>query len=239
MRIDLGRLKIIFYGTRGLVDVQSKKHHNHTSILIKSPKTSVLLDRGEDNPPERPFGKVDFELCSHCHPDHILKLQKFVASEETKKRASKLYPKKTFNITRVFKSYIPFYLGDIKFLPIPVYHSLKCPMHAFIIKYGGFKIWIATDFLGFHKGDFKKYFKDIDLAIIDGSFIERTMIRKKDSKVFGHESIFRQIGRMQYQAKSFVITHLGTKAIRIGNKKLAQKIKEEFPTAKFLIANDE
>ena len=239
MKTYLGKLKITFYGTRGLVDVKSKSHHNHTSILIESPKTKVLLDRGEENPEKRPFKKVDFELCSHCHPDHILKLRSFIASEDTKRQARKYYPKLTFNIIRTFKSYVPFYLGDIKFLPIPVYHSLRCPMHAFIVKYDGFKVWIATDFLGFHKGDFKKYFKNIDLAIIDGSFIERTMIRKKGSKVFGHESIFRQIGRMQYQAKSFIITHLGTKAIKIGNKKLAQKIRKEFPTVKFEIANDE
>lgn len=244
MKVRINNLSLTFYGTKGLIEGYSKTHYFHTSILISSNKTKVLLDYGEKNQKNLEKIKPDYCLNSHSHKDHLpgFAEKEIICSKASYKTAYKNFPKLRFKFKKIFDYYKPFNLKDIKFIPIPVYHSLLAPMTAFIIQKEGTKIWIGTDFLSFRAGDFDKYFRDINVAVIDGSSIFRDLVRLKNvngrNVPYGHASIVRQLSKMRDRVKDeFIVTHCGSNIIETGDRLTLVALQKITPNVK--IADDE
>lgn len=245
MRVKINDLELTFFGTKGLIEESSKAHTFHTSILIKSNKVSILLDYGEKNQKNLEKIRPNFLLCSHSHPDHLSGFEgKYIICSRDLQRTAKInFPRLKFLFLKVFDYYKPFKLGDIRVYPIPVYHSIKAPMTAFIFQKGKTKIWIGTDFLGFKAGDFQKYFRDIDTAVIDGSSMFRDLIRFKEIGKrriqFGHLSIVKQLAKMRLNVnRGFIVTHCGKDIVKdLGDELALRSLRKITPN--IIIATDE
>jgi len=224
--------KVSFYGTKGLIEEEGPGHRFHTAILYEYKGKRLLVDYGEINQGNLSEIKPDYCLVSHSHPDHLLGLKDMsvIVSKETAKEIPNLY--KDFNIdTRAkYESYKTFNLGPFKITPIPVLHSIRAKMHVFIIQMGDKKVLQATDILGWHSGDKEKYVKKLDLAIIDGSSLTRTLARRKGKagEPYGHSSIANQLKNWYTvdNVKKIIITHLGKESLSYGDDVLLTKIKE-------------
>ncbi|MHA1329609.1 MAG: ATP-dependent DNA ligase [Candidatus Hodarchaeales archaeon] len=224
--------KITFFGTKGLVEEEGPGHRFHTAVLYEFKGKRLLIDYGEKNPGNLKEIKPDYILLSHSHPDHIGGLMDMpvIVSKDTAKEIPELYKDFNIDIRSQFESYKPFRLGPFKITPIPVLHSIRSKMHVFLIEMGDKKVLQATDILGWHKGDREKFVKDLDLAIIDGSSLERTLARKKGKagEPYGHASIFQQLKNwyLPENTKRVIITHLGKEPLALGDEELLRRVKE-------------
>jgi len=231
-RFNKAGYKLSFYGTKGLVEEEGPGHRFHTSVLYEFQGKKLLVDYGEINRGNIKELKPDYVLISHAHPDHIGGCSDLavVISKDTEKEIPELY--KDFNIdTRAkYESYKTFNLGPFKITPIPVLHSLRAKMHVFLIQMGDKKVLQATDILGWHSGDREKYVKDLDVAIIDGSSLTRTLARRKgkSGEPFGHASIINQLKNWYppEKVKRIIVTHLGKEPLSLGDDELLSKMKE-------------
>jgi len=242
-RFSKAGFKVSFFGSKGLVEEEGPGHRFHTSILYEYSGKRLLIDYGKENQNNIKEIKPDYILISHAHPDHIggcSDLSVFV-SEDTKKEIPNLY--KDFNIDcrTTFRSYKTFKLGPFKITPIPVLHSTRAKTHVFLIEMGDKRVLQATDILGWHSGDRKKYIRKLDLAIIDGSSLTRTLARRKgkDGEPYGHASLQVQLKNWYKpeEVKRIVVTHLGKETLSYGDEILLTKLRKltEIPLA---IAND-
>ncbi|MHA1226259.1 MAG: ATP-dependent DNA ligase [Candidatus Hodarchaeales archaeon] len=224
--------KVTFYGTKGLIEEEGPGHRFHTSILYEYKGKRLLVDYGKINQGNLEKIKPDYILVSHSHPDHLLGLKDMaiIVSKETEKEVPNLY--KDFNIDArtKYESYKTFNLGPFKITPIPVLHSIRAKMHVFLIEMGDKRVLQATDILGWHSGDREKYVKDLDLAIIDGSSLTRTLARRKGKKgePYGHSSLINQLKNwyLPGKVKRIVVTHLGKEPLSYGDDVLLTKIRE-------------
>jgi len=226
-------MRLKFLGTRGDVEESSRKHKYHSSLLVTHKGFKLLIDHGLISIPLRKI-KPDAIIVTHAHPDHFTWLKKdeeykgkIYVTRETK-RASKF--KKNFEVINIDKW---FKVGPFKILGYRVIHSLIAPAIGFKIK--GNKTFIYNPDLIVMKR--KSVLKGIDLYIGDGSTVTANLVRRKDSKLFGHTRIQTQVNWCKkYGIKEAIFTHFGKEPIRWGDKKLEKKFKQEEVNVK--IAHD-
>jgi len=223
---------ITFLGTRGYIEQYSQQHRYHTAILLRQDGYTVLIDFGEINRGALP--ECNDILISHCHPDHVcqeineVKGRVFMSTETHKRLDKEKYPVER----EVFKySGEELKIGPFSVRSFPVLHSTKCPMSVFKVGTARALVGIATDIVGFHTGDRKKFFEDLDIWICDGSSFSKPLVRraKEGGIPIGHASLVDQLKNWTKDAKEslrIIITHLGTEPLKMGDEKLAEAARE-------------
>jgi len=229
-RFSKSGYKLTFYGTKGLVKEEGLGHRFHTSILYEFQGKKLLVDYGKTNQGNLAKIKPDYILVSHSHPDSIGGLQdsSIIVSKEIVKEIPELYKDFNINAKAEYEPYKTFRLGSFKITPIPVLHSIRAKMHVFLIQMGNKKVLQATDILSWHSGDREKYVKGLDLAIIDGSSLTKTLTKGKSGESYGHSSVANQLKNWYSpkNVKRVIVTHLGKEPLSLGDNELLAKIKE-------------
>lgn len=224
-------MKITFLGTKGYIDISSKKHKMHSSILFTYKNCRVMVDCGESFLKKIKKISPDFIVLTHAHPDHAFGLKEgspcaVYATKETWNYLN--FPIKDKRIIQPGKK---IKIGPFIFEAFPLIHSLKCPAVGYKIQAGKIKIFFSPDVV--YIEDIEKAFKDILFYIGDGATIYRNMVRrsKLTRELFGHASIKTQLAWCKKQkVKKMIITHLGTDIVK--NEKKAMKIIEEIANEK-------
>lgn len=219
-------MNIKFLGTRGEIKESKPYHSKHSGILIDN---KIMLDLGEK---EFLKYKPKYIFITHLHPDHaffarngkIPKKTKIIAPEKPEEANIKKF-------TGIKK------LDSYKITAIPTIHSKKVKSQAYLIQkdkkilYTGDMIWIN-----------KKYhpkLKNLDLVIMEGSFIKKGGMIRRDKKgnIYGHQGIPNLIKLFEKFTDKIIITHLGSWFYK-NAKKSRKKVKKIPETAKVKIAYD-
>lgn len=212
-------IKLIFLGTKGEIEEQTKKHKYHSSFLLEYNNFRLLIDYGTLQ--KNSLRKINPKaiLITHAHPDH------YVWTKENLETDIPIYlTKQTYDYGKFkpknFKIITP--NKKIKFnkftiLPYSVMHSIKCPAI-------GFKIYIKNKSI-IYIGDVvdiiskNKILKNTDIYIGDGSSIKANLIRKRGNNFFGHAQISTQIKWCEKAGiKKIIFTHLGKETLRKENQ---------------------
>src|SRR5437763_4652869 len=130
-------MELKFVGTRGEIDVRTRRHRMHTSLLVSYRRAKVMIDCGLDW-----LGKFQrlhpaAIVLTHAHPDHAWGLRNGApcpvwASEATWKLIDK-YP---IADRRVVRAREPFEDFGLTFEAFPVEHSIRCPALGYRITAG-------------------------------------------------------------------------------------------------------
>lgn len=208
-------MKIIFLGTKGEIEEQSKKHMYHSSLLLAKNKFRLLIDYGTIHKYDLNKLKPNAILITHAHPDHYLWTKK-----ELETNIPIYLTKKTFGYGRFkpknSKIIIPnkkMRLGPFTILPYNVIHSIKCPAIGFKIFFGKKSLIYNPDLVDIENKN--RILKKVDYYIGDGSSIKANLVRIKNGKIFGHARIVTQINWCEKnRIKSIIFTHLGKETIR-------------------------
>ncbi len=219
---------ITFLGTRGYVDITSRRHKHHTSTMIMHHNKRIMIDCGQDWLKKIFRIKPDAIILTHSHPDHAAGLAygapcPVYATRQTW-HAIKDYLidpelRHTIKRTQSFK------LFGVIITPISVVHSLLAPAIAYRIE--------AQNHIVFYSGDIAympkraKQLKHVTLYIGDGSTLSTPLIRKKDDRIYGHTTIKTQLAWCRKSGvERAIFTHLGTPLIQADGRKLSATIKK-------------
>ena len=220
-------MKVTFLGTKGYIKIKSKSHYRHSSTLIQSGETTILIDWGKDW--ERwdkwPINKklerykIDGLFLSNWHPDHSWGLKEkwlnvdVYASEKT----WNFFEEKKFPVPS-FGTHILYYekevnIKDLKIVPFEVIHTNKYDSLGFKISDNEITIFVCTDIIYIVNRD--KALSGVNVYIGDGSTISTNMVRKdKNGKLFGHARIKTQASWLsKYGIKKMYITHVGSEIV--------------------------
>lgn len=221
-------MKIIFLGTRGYIDVRTKKHYRHTATLISYKGKRVLIDCGLDWLGKLDQIKPDAIVLTHAHPDHAWGLKKgapcpvYATRESWRVKELKKFPIKEKIIVPIQKKII---IEGITFEAFTEQHSLLCPGVGYRITAGNVTIYYSGDLISIDKRHLA--LKEVRLYIGDGATIVRPMVRRKGDKIFGHTTIRAQLGWCQKEhVPRAIITHCGTQIVADKSGKAEAKIKQ-------------
>lgn len=227
-------MRLTFLGTKGYIEESSPRHKLHPSILIEQNNFRLMIDHGMISR-KLTHDKPDTILITHAHPDTFKWLKededysgKIYVTRETKK-ASKF--EKNFQLLKL-NEWIK--IGPFKILPYRVVHSINAPTVGYKIKYKNKTIIYNSD-LVVPKN--KAVLNDVNLYIGDGSCFRANLVRKRDNKLFGHARMSTQRNWCKkYKIPKVIFTHLGKEPLRIGDKKLEEKLNSKEVSVK--IAHD-
>lgn len=219
-------MKIIFLGTRGYIDVRTKKHYRHTSTLICFKGKRVMIDCGLDWLNELDQIKPDAIILTHAHPDHAWGLKNGAPCPVYATRASwRVKELKKFPIKEkiTIRDRQEITICGITFEVFDEVHSLLCPGVGYRITAGKVTIYYAGDLISINQR--RAALKNAQLYIGDGATITRPMVRRKDNKLFGHTTIQAQLGWCKKENVSHaIITHCGTQIVSDRSGKATAKI---------------
>ncbi|NGX32213.1 MAG: Ribonuclease BN [Candidatus Anoxychlamydiales bacterium] len=222
-------MKLKFLGTRGYIEPKTRRHSNHTSLMVIQNKKKIMIDCGETFKNKLKKINPDHIVITHVHPDHAFGLKNgtncFVWATKTtwklidhfpidKKYRKIIYPRKKQKI------------ANVTFEAFEVMHSVKAPAVGYRITYNKKAFFYVPDVLWIEKR--KAAFKNIIFYIGDGATIQRNMVRKDKAtnKLYGHANIRQQLTWCKKEnVKKMIITHQGSDIVK--NEKKAKKIIEK------------
>ncbi len=206
-------MKITFLGTRGYIDIRSRRHFRHTSTMIEYRGKRIMIDCGIDWTQKVWKINPDAIVITHAHPDHAFGLQYGspcpVYGSKDSLALMKNYPLQKRHLMQPYKKVM---IQGIKFETYPVVHSLRAPAVGYRIRTPKVTIFCVHDLISID--DRKNALHDVSLYIGDGATVLRPLVRRKGNKIFGHTTVRAQLGWCQKEhVPRMIVTHCGTQIV--------------------------
>jgi phosphoribosyl 1,2-cyclic phosphodiesterase len=217
-------MTLTFLGTRGEIDVRTRRHRMHSSLLISYGGSDVMIDCGLDW-----LGKVHrlspaAIVLMHAHPDHAWGLKEGARCPvyATQKTWQTL---KNCRIERpqLIDERVPAKICEITFEAFPVGHSIRAPAVGYRVSVDGASVFYSPDVVIIHAR--AEALKSIRIYIGDGATISRSLVRKRGEVLIGHAPIQTQLGWcMKESVPRAIFTPCGTEIVIGDERRLAAKL---------------
>jgi phosphoribosyl 1,2-cyclic phosphodiesterase len=187
-------VKLTFLGTRGNIDVRSRRHWKHSSTLVSYRGATVMIDCGADWPQSVHRVTPDAIVATHAHPDHIDGLRRGapcpVYAPSAVWPAMSRWP---VHERHHLRARARTDIRGILFEVFPVDHSIIAPAVGYRITAGHVTVFYAPDVLRIRQRT--QALTGISLYIGDGATISRPIMRRERRKgvAVGHASITTQL----------------------------------------------
>jgi phosphoribosyl 1,2-cyclic phosphodiesterase len=207
-------MKITFLGTRANIDVRSRAHWRHSSLLVETTRGRVMIDCGADWIRRVDDIAPDAILLTHAHPDHASGLSAGApcpvhATAETQRLLAH-YPVRSWRTISAARSSS---ICGVRVRAFPVVHSLAAPAVAFRIGSRAKALLYCPDVVSIP--DVETALNGVSLYIGDGSSTVRPLVRRRGDALFGHTTIRAQIGWCANAGvPEALFTHCGKEILR-------------------------
>jgi phosphoribosyl 1,2-cyclic phosphodiesterase len=220
-------MTLTFLGTRGEIDVRTRRHYRHTSTLVSHGRARVMIDCGVDWLRHVHRLAPDAIVVTHAHPDHVGGLRNgspspvYAPSAVWQAIASWPIDERHRVAPRVSIE-----ICGIRFEAFPLVHSVIAPAVGYKVTAGRKTIFYAPDVLRIRQPT--AALSHVDLYVGDGATIVRPIVRieRRTGSAVGHASIAMQL---EWCARAGVpraiLTHCG-RAIVVGPPGVEQRIAE-------------
>jgi phosphoribosyl 1,2-cyclic phosphodiesterase len=218
-------MQLTFVGTRGEIEMRTRRHRMHTSLLISHRGQRVMIDCGLDW-----LGKFErlhpnAIVLTHAHPDHAWGLRDGAPCPVHA-------PQKTWDTLRkcrvddrhLVKERTPTKICGITFEAFSVEHSILAPAVGYRVSAGRVSIFYVPDLVFIH--DRPDALKNVQIYIGDGATVARSFIRKRGKTLIGHSPVRTQLTWCQKEGVSrAVITHCGSEIVTSDEREVSAKVR--------------
>ncbi|MGO8907785.1 MAG: MBL fold metallo-hydrolase [Bradyrhizobium sp.] len=209
-----------FLGTRGEIEVSSRRHRRHSSLLVQCDEARIMIDCGTDWLGRLHGVAPTAIVLTHAHPDHAAGLAEGAPCP--------VYATKvTWDLIRRFpiddRRRLPLrksiMIDGVRFKAFPVEHSIRAPAVGFRVSAGGACFFYVPDVAGIP--DAAHALRGINVYIGDGATMKRSMLRRKRRTVIGHAPISSQLDWCdKVDVRRAIFTHCGSPIVRGDARKL-------------------
>jgi phosphoribosyl 1,2-cyclic phosphodiesterase len=218
-------MELRFLGTRGEIDIRSRTHRLHSSLLLTAANSRLMIDCGLDWSSAKWRLAPQAILLTHAHPDHAGGLRDgspcpvFGTAD-----ALVGVNKKAVADCRVIEPRVPLALAGARFEAFPVEHSLRAPAVGFRITTPDAAAFYVPDVVAIPDGH--EALKGVDLYIGDGASIVRPIVRIRNGSRIGHASIREQLEWCAAEGvQRAIFTHCGSAIVRGDSRSIAAQVR--------------
>jgi phosphoribosyl 1,2-cyclic phosphodiesterase len=207
-------IELTFLGTRGEIDVHSRRHRRHSALLVRHAEARIMIDCGADWLQLIGSLAPSAIVLTHAHPDHAWGLARgapcpVYATTDTL-ALLRNYPLRE---PRPVQPRKPFAFGELSFEAFPVEHSIRAPAVGYRVSAATACFFYVPDVVAIR--DRHRAVKGVQLYIGDGAVVRRSMVRRRGETLIGHAPIVAQLGwcEAEHVGKA-VFTHCGSDIVR-------------------------
>jgi phosphoribosyl 1,2-cyclic phosphodiesterase len=207
-------IELTFLGTRGGIDLNSRRHRRHSALLVRHAEARIMIDCGADWLHLLDAVAPNAIVLTHAHPDHARGLAHgapcpVYATAETL-LLLRGCPLQELQAVRPRR---PFAFGELSFEAFPVEHSIRAPAVGYRISAAADCFFYVPDVVAISNR--RRALKGVQLYIGDGAVVRRSMIRRRGKALIGHAPMVAQLGWCEAEhVTEAVFTHCGSEVVR-------------------------
>lgn len=217
---------LTFLGTRGEIEVRSRRHRRHSAALVQCCDARVMIDCGADWRGRLRTVAPTAIVLTHGHADHVGGLAEGAPCPVYATRATWPHIDR-FPIRDRYEMPLrkPVKIGGVTFRAWPVQHSIRAPAVGYRLSVEGAAMFYVPDVAALPKA--AKALHGIDTYIGDGATIKRSMIRRRGRSSIGHAPIVTQLDWCEKAGvKKAVFTHCGSQIVRGDARRLDATVRK-------------
>jgi ribonuclease BN (tRNA processing enzyme) len=217
--------QITFLGTRGNIELRSRRHRRHSAILIQRDNRRVMLDCGADWLDGVVRLAPDAIVLTHAHADHAEGLRLGAPCPVYAPAATwDLIGGYPIQHRRTLAPHVPEEIEGLTFCACPVQHSLRCPAVGYRIGTGQTSAFYVPDVAAMP--GHCELLAGSALFVGDGATLSRPLLRRHDGLLLGHAPIRTQLGWCRdASVRRAVFTHCGSEIVGGDERRLGARIR--------------
>lgn len=207
-------IELIFLGTRGEINVRSRRHQQHSALLIEHEDARIMIDCGADW-----LGRLEAIaptaiVLTHAHSDHAGGLAKgapcpIYATQETLRLLDR-FPIRDRRKMPLKKTVL---ICGLRFKAYAVQHSIRAPAVGYRVSAKAGSFFYLPDVARLPNPS--TALRGVSIYIGDGATPRRSMVRRKNGKLIGHAPIVTQLNWcVKAHVRRAIFTHCGSPIVR-------------------------
>ena len=207
-------LELKFLGTRGEIEVHSRRHQRHSALLIEHNNARIMIDCGADWLGRLGAVAPTAIVLTHAHLDHAGGLAEGAPCPvyATGKTQS-LLMRFPIRDRRIIPLRQTVKIGGVNFKAYRVEHSIRAPAVGYRVSVKAASFFYLPDVATLPNPS--EALRGVGIYIGDGATFRRSMVRTKDGVSIGHAPIATQLGWCaKAHVRRAIFTHCGSAIVR-------------------------